>query len=193
MRWTVLVFLILIGALAQAGGSKTPPNSSEAFAKNYNEIDVEANAHAKSFSEASASSESLSSANVGAVTTTNEGNNLSFTNTQQRSAPTIVNIPNNNTESCLRVWGLSFSNVNGGGGLGIPTRSAACDYDNAADDAEAQGFLELAWYYRCHKKSLQKRFGAPKMLFWTQHSDEAVEACYDNAMRPYGKGEQSIR
>ena len=88
------------------------------------------------------------------------------------SSPNIVLVPNNNTENCLRVIGLSFANTSGGGGLGIPYRSAKCDFEQAGDDAFAQGNIRLGWYWKCHNSNLYKQFsrkGAKK--------GQNIEAC----------------
>lgn len=76
------------------------------------------------------------------------------------AAPNVVMVPNNNTESCLRVIGLSFANTSGGGGLGIPLRSKKCDYEAAADDAFAQGQMNIGWFWKCQNKALYKKFGS---------------------------------
>ncbi len=92
--------------------------------------------------------------------------------TFEGSAPDVILIPNNNTESCLRVFGLAFSNQSGGGGIGYPWRSAACDFEQAADDASAGGNQRMAWYWRCHKKNIYKAFkrkGASK--------EQAIHGC----------------
>lgn len=70
----------------------------------------------------------------------------------------VVLVPNNNTESCLRVWGISFGKDGTAGGIGVPQRSAACDYEQAADDAAARGDHKIAWWWRCHKNNLAKTF-----------------------------------
>jgi len=93
--------------------------------------------------------------------------------TFEGSAPDVILIPNNNTESCLRVFGLAFSNQSGGGGIGYPWRSAACDFQRIADDSAARGDHRLADYWRCHKKNIYKTFKRKGVS-----KDEAIEACY---------------
>jgi hypothetical protein len=83
-------------------------------------------------------------------------------------------VPNNNTENCLRVWGLSFGRDGTAGGLGVPQRSAACDYEQAADDAAALGNHRLAWYWRCHKKNIYKPFKQRG-----EDSATAIVQCYN--------------
>jgi hypothetical protein len=91
----------------------------------------------------------------------------------ENNSTNVVLVPNNNTESCLRVWGLSFGNSNGAGGIGYPHRSAACDYEQAADDAAALGNHSMAWYWRCHKKNVYKPFNRPDIT-----KAQAIEACH---------------
>jgi hypothetical protein len=58
----------------------------------------------------------------------------------------------------MRVWGISFGTSEGAAGLGLPTRDASCDFEQAADDAAATGNHKIAWWWRCHKKNLYKTF-----------------------------------
>lgn len=95
--------------------------------------------------------------------------------TFEGGAPDIVMVPNNNTEQCLRVIGIMFSNSSGGGGIGYPYRSRKCDYEAAADDAFAQGNVELGWYWKCQNKNLYKKFG----------SSEVCHAEMINMIKPY--------
>ena len=88
------------------------------------------------------------------------------------SAPNIVLVPNNNTENCLRVFGLSFANTSGGGGLGIPYRSRKCDLEQSADDAFAQGNLELGWFFKCQNSNTYKTFGRAKA-----RKNQMIDAC----------------
>lgn len=95
---------------------------------------------------------------AGVSSVNNEGNSLSVSSNYEAQAPDVVLIPNNNTERCLRVWGLSFSNQSGGGGIGVPMRSRECDLEAAADDAFAQGNIDLGWMLKCKQKSMKKAF-----------------------------------
>jgi hypothetical protein len=58
----------------------------------------------------------------------------------------------------MRVWGISFGTHEGAAGLGLPTRDASCDFEQAADDAAATGNHKIAWWWRCQKKNLYKTF-----------------------------------
>ncbi len=104
------------------------------------------------------------------VSTSFEGGDVNNNTTYEASAPNIVMVPNNNTESCLRVFGIMFSNQQGGGGLGIPWRSKKCDYEQAADDAFAQGEQKLGWYWKCQNPNLYKRHGSSESCLKTMMS-----------------------
>ena len=90
----------------------------------------------------------------------NEGNEqkVEFNSSAEAPAPDVIMIPNNNTEKCLRIFGLAFSTQDGGGGIGFPWRSAACDFEQAADDAFAGGERDLGWFWKCQSKNLYKPF-----------------------------------
>ena len=89
----------------------------------------------------------------------------------------VVVVPNNNTANCMRVFGLSFGNGDGAGGLGYPHRDKACDFEQAADDAAAIGNHKIAWWWRCHKKNLLKTFKTKDM------SDEMAQlSCWNSMM-----------
>lgn len=76
----------------------------------------------------------------------------------ENNSSNVVLVPNNNTESCMRVYGLSFGNKSGAGGIGWPYRSRDCDLEAAADDAFAQGNMDLGWLMKCKQKNMQKAF-----------------------------------
>jgi len=76
----------------------------------------------------------------------------------ENSSSNVVLVPNNNTEPCLRIFGLSFSSNGSAGGIGIPWRSKKCDYEQAADDAFAGGERELGWFWKCQNPNLYKSF-----------------------------------
>jgi hypothetical protein len=88
---------------------------------------------------------------------TSDSSSLEF-NTSNESNNTVL-IPNNNTEGCLRVFGLGFPTSEGSVVLGIPWRSGPCDLEASADDAFAQGNLALGWMFKCKMKALKKAFG----------------------------------
>ena len=83
--------------------------------------------------------------------------------TFEGGAPDIVMVPNNNTEPCLRVIGIMFSGTSGGAGIGWPYRSKMCDFEAAADDAFAQGQIDIGWFWKCKNKNLYKDFGSPEL------------------------------
>jgi hypothetical protein len=118
-------------------------------------------------------------------TTVNQGDT---TFNSENNSTNVVLVPNNNTESCLRVWGLSWGNSSGAGGIGIPHRSAPCDYEQAADDAAAIGDHDMAWFWRCHKKNVYKPFrvkGGTK--------EDAVQSCHAKMVQFLDQGTMQQR
>lgn len=95
----------------------------------------------------------------------------------ENNSSNIVLVPNNNTESCLRVWGISFGKDGTAGALGIPWRSGACDFEQAADDAFAAGERDLGWFWKCKSKNLFKQFKSKG-----DDADMAQVKCYDRMM-----------
>lgn len=88
----------------------------------------------------------------------NEGIDIDASDHSENNNTNVVLVPNNNTENCLRVWGISFGNGDGAGGIGIPWRSKKCDFEQAADDAFAAGERELGWFWKCQNPNLYKSF-----------------------------------
>jgi hypothetical protein len=99
------------------------------------------------------------------------------TSNVQNNSSNIVLVPNNNTESCLRVWGISFGKDGTAGALGIPWRSGACDFEQAADDAFAAGERDLGWFWKCKSKNLYKQFKSKG-----DSEEQAESKCYDRMM-----------
>lgn len=116
----------------------------------------------------------------------NDGNTITSENT---SINTVL-VPNNNTVDCHKVYGITFGRDDTAGGVGWPYRDVACDYEQAADDAAAMGNHELAWFWRCHKKSNQRAFGAKKFLLWQKNSPEAIKKCHSMMMASINKSAQ---
>jgi len=109
----------------------------------------------------------------------NEGNDqkVEFNSNYESQAPDILMVPNNNTEKCLRIFGLSFSTEGGGGGIGFPWRSAPCDFEQAADDAFAGGERDLGWFWKCQSKNLYKPFRAKG-----ESKESAIDDCQSRMM-----------
>lgn len=128
----------------------------------------------------SSSSVSTSNAAAAASAQQDQANQQNITSNYEAQAPDVILIPNNNTENCLRIWGLSFSTTSGGAGLGIPWRSKKCDFEAAADDAFAQGQIKMGWYWKCKNKNLYKQIGTP-------------EACLKEMLTLYVKEEPPIQ
>jgi hypothetical protein len=175
-----LVFVLMCVDAAYAGGNQ---NHTCQGGHNCNEGGGDATANATADATAHAGAESAATATTGPVTVenaaaggsaSNEGNSLSVESNYEGGPADLVLIPNNNTESCLRVFGFSFGNKDGSGMFGFPWRSKACDYKAFAADADAQGNLELGWFWRCHMKSAYKVFKDKG------ESDEAaIGQCHD--------------
>lgn len=162
---TGIVLFVLISMLANDAHAGKPPPKPEAIAKQaQGQYQGQGQAQKQSSYQGQALNNELAVSSEVAATgsAVNEGNEQNISVSHEARAPDVVMIPNNNTEQCLRIWGLSFVNQNGGGGLGIPTRSRECDLEAAADDAAAHGLLELAWTFKCKQKALKKAFGGPE-------------------------------
>lgn len=114
-----------------------------------------------------ASANAMSGANNEGVSTDIDASYRSESNNTN-----VVLVPNNNTSNCMRVWGISFGTSDGAAGLGIPTRDEGCDLDDAADDAAAMGEHDIAWYWRCQKKHLYRRFEG-------DGREEKARACHE--------------
>jgi hypothetical protein len=167
----MLVMFFSEAAEATSSKPKAPQADAEATSKSYSDADAEADAKALAGASASIGD------TAAAASSSNEGNELSVSQNYESGPADIVMVPNNNTEGCLRVFGFSFGNRDGGGGLGIPYRSARCDLEQAADDAFAAGERELGWFWKCHNKSLYKLFkGAGK------RKKQRIDACHKKAV-----------
>ena len=126
------------------------------------------------YGEASSESVSTSTSDASSDSSANnEGNSLSVESNYEGSAPDIVVLPSNNTAGCQRTYGLSFSNNNGGGGLGWPYRDPSCDFDMNANAADLQGNYDLGWFWRCQKKNSYKQF---------RSKGEAVESAIEDCI-----------
>lgn len=159
---TGIGLFVLISMLANDAHAGKPPPKPEAIAKQaQGQYQGQGQAQKQSSYQGQALNNELAVSSEVAATgsAVNEGNEQNISVSHEARAPDVVMVTNNNTERCLRVWGLSFVNQNGGGGLGVPYRSKECDLEAAADDAAAHGLLELAWTFKCKQKSLQRAFG----------------------------------
>ena len=101
----------------------------------------------------------LVTTNAAPTTLTSEDNSSLEFNTSNESHNTVM-VPNNNTEGCLRVFGLGFPTSQGSVVMGIPWRSQTCDLKDASKDAFAQGNLMLGWMLKCKMKAMRKAFGS---------------------------------
>jgi hypothetical protein len=125
------------------------------------ESQSQATSTAESASDATSYSEGSSAVSSSAGgSSSNEGNNIDASDhsSVENNSSNVVLVPNNNTEKCLRVWGIAWGKNGESGALGIPWRSARCDFEQAADDAFAAGERETGWFWKCQNKSLYKQF-----------------------------------
>jgi hypothetical protein len=158
------------------------------------------NGQAEATSEATATAESTATADAtvyseggaggaggegGAASATNEGNSIdidaSENNNIENNSSNIVLVPNNNTEKCLRVFGFAFGADGDSAAFGVPWRSKQCDYKGFASDADAQGNLELGWYWRCHMKTAYKTFKDKN-----ESTETAIQQCHDRMIGAVG-------
>ena len=119
----------------------------------------------------------------GAASATNEGIDIdaSDQSSVENNSSNVVLVPNNNTEKCLRVWGIAWGRDGTSGALGVPWRSKQCDYNGFASSADAQGNLELGWYWRCHMKSAYKTFKDKN-----ESTETAIVQCHDRMIGAVG-------
>lgn len=142
------------------------------------EADAIATAEAEAAAAAEAAAQAQSDATGGSATSSNDGVQVGGdTSNVENNSSTVVLVPNNNTESCVRVFGLAFGKDGSSGALGVPWRSAACDFEQAADDAFAAGERELGWFWKCKNKNLYKGFRLDGMS-----KDEAMHQCHVKAV-----------
>lgn len=136
-----------------------------------------ANAEATGGNATGGNAASDASANSGGNEFSVEGDRV------ENNSSNVVLVPNNNTESCIRVWGFAWGENGTSGALGVPWRSKACDYEQAADDAFAAGERELGWYWKCHNKTLYKPFlSRGKDTTRDEENVAAISACHARAV-----------
>ena len=114
----------------------------------------------------------------------NEGNqqDVNISSNYEAGPGDLVLVPNNNTEQCLRVVGLAFGNDDASGMLGVPFRSKQCDFGKFAAAADAQGNIELGWYWRCHMKSAYRVFKSRG-----KSAETAIEDCHHRMLDELGR------
>jgi len=157
------LLLLIVPALAFATSKMPVGQEQEQEMKQNQKQEAEATATATAQQDQTASaSASNDGVSVGGDTSSVENN-----------SSTVVLVPNNNTESCVRVWGIAFGKDGSSGAIGIPWRSAKCDYEQAADDAFAAGERDLGWFWKCQNKSLYKRFKSKD-----ESDDSAIDNCH---------------
>ena len=154
----LLFFFLALLSIPVLAGPPPPPDDTQSQ-RQYQDQDQ---------SQSQAQNQTQSATSYASSDASNQGNSLSVS---EKHAGDIVLIPQQHTASCQRTFGFAYGNDSGGGGFGIPFRDKNCDFDKAALAAHNEGNRDLAWYWRCHKKSLYRTFDGA--------SDEAkIAACY---------------
>ena len=128
---------------AYGGNAKAYGGNSKSYS--------DSNSYSKSGAAAGAASKSGASVNI-------ENTEVHPDDIEIRQLGTIYNNPNNNTASCLKVWGIATGTKDAQGALGVPFESTNCNVDLAARDAFAQGNYELGWWWSCHNSKRLKFF-----------------------------------
>lgn len=132
-------------------------------------------ATADAVSDAVSDASSTSSSSNDGNTMTVEGDSV------ENNSSNVVLVPNNNTESCVRVFGLAFGKNGESGAIGWPWRSRACDFEQAADDAFAAGERDLGWFWKCQNKNVARPFKLEGMSW-----DDAKLKCHETARGAQG-------
>jgi hypothetical protein len=183
-----VMFLIAFFALFAAFSAFATGNHECQGGHNCNNEGGPINVEAEAQSEATATADAAATSTVyseggegglggegGAANATNEGITVDTSEETriENNSSNIVLVPNNNTENCLRVIGISFGNNGSAGALGWPYRSAKCDYEQAADDAFAAGEREIGWFWKCQNRNLYKKFKDKG-----ETAEQAAQDCY---------------
>lgn len=178
----VLAFLIAFAltfafATAFATGSKKDPTQQQNQHQGQKQYQGQQQAQKQTTDVYQGNTQTVETAS--AASATNDGNSLSVESHYESGPADAVLVPNNNTEGCLRVFGFMYGDKNGTGMLGWPFRSKQCDFEQAADDAAAYGQHELAWFWRCNKKNLYRRFRDKG-----ESRDKAIADCHAQMVGP---------
>lgn len=174
----ILIFVLALAMQEAEATDNRPPDNRppdregqpiNVQAQATSEAGSESTSAATSYSEGSTSS---SSSQGGTASATNDGVTVEGDRVENNSS-NVVLVPNNNTESCLRVFGLAFGRNGESAALGIPWRSKKCDFEQAADDAFAGGERDLGWFWKCHNKNLYQQFRQGK-----KNVELEIESCH---------------
>jgi hypothetical protein len=169
MKIATIISICLLSGVAFATGSDDDRDPGQVQTQDQYQKQYQGQETAVSIENAAAGGQAI-----------NEGNDqrVEFNSNYESQAPDILLVPNNNTEKCLRVFGFSFSTSDGGGGIGFPWRSAACDFEQAADDAFAGGERDLGWFWKCQSKNLYKPFRSKG-----ESKESAMTDCQNRMMK----------
>ena len=168
----VMAFIMIFMFIQEAGATnyKDPVKLEQGQAQGQaQQVDVASTAYSAS------SAEQSQTAQGGSASSSNDGVQVdaSDQSSVENNSSNVVLVPSNNTESCVRVWGIAFGKDGTSGALGIPWRSKRCDLEQAADDAFAGGERDLGWFWKCHNKSLYKAFQSKG-----ESPESAIDDCH---------------
>lgn len=180
-----LAGILLIVALALVMGDANATNYKKPQAEAEAKAIADASADAAADAAANAVSDATGGNAAADATASNDGNTLNVEGDRvENNSSNVVLVPNNNTESCVRVFGLAFGKNGESGAIGFPWRSAKCDYEQAADDAFAAGERDLGWFWKCQNKNLYKRFKEEG-----DTDNQAIEDCHIRMLSTTSKDE----
>ncbi len=187
MRTVLLIGALLFAGMAFATGGDNDDDSDGNQAQGQDQRQGQEQSQGQEMQQSQTLNIESAAAGGQAV---NEGNeqNVAFNSHYEASAPDVVMVPNNNTEKCLRIFGLSISTQDGAAGIGFPWRSAPCDFEQAADDAFAGGERDLGWFWKCQNKNLYKRFRSKG-----ESEESAITDCQDRMMQGVSQAQMIAR
>ena len=160
----ILAFICIFLFMQQAGATRNNHNDDIDVSQNQHQDQTATGGDAVSASDSSSTS---SASNDGVQVDASDQSSV------ENNSSNVVLVPSNNTESCVRVWGIAFGKDGTSGALGIPWRSKRCDLEQAADDAFAGGERDLGWFWKCHNKSLYKAFQSKG-----ESPESAIDDCH---------------
>ena len=172
MQKYLILLACLLPAMAVATGKKPPISHPVEQHNDQRQHQGQDQSQHQGQDQAQSQDTTVDVTSASTATVANASDQANSQSTSFTAAPNVVLVPNNNTEQCLRVIGISFANSSGGGGIGFPYRSKKCDFEAAADDAFAQGNMRLGWYWKCHNSNYYNQFKRKRAK-----RGQKIEAC----------------
>ena len=181
----LFVFAIVAFFAYQKANATNPPKSEPSQLQQQQQQQQQwQNQESSQHQSNEALSESIANSDA-AASASNDGNSLSVNSAYERGPAEVVLVPHNNTANCQRVYGLGGGNTSGNIVLGFPFRDKTCDLEAAADDAFAQGNIELGWVFKCKQKNLQKAFGSKNN--WRKDGEQLCLGSATNVMQMHDR------